>query len=50
MDQKGWRASDSWVWSKQVLMDMMIPRVRIVRSLTFRKSPKEAEGNHCSDT
>lgn len=47
MDQKGWRASDSWAWTEKVLMDMVIARVRMVKTSTFRKSPKETEGNHC---
>lgn len=47
--QKGWAASDSWAWSEKVLMDMVMPRVRMVETSTFKKSPKETEGNHCSD-
>lgn len=40
MDQKGWRASDSWAWPEMVLMDMVIARVRMVKvSKRNRRKP-----------
>ena len=50
---EGLESINSRVWGKKALMDMVIPGVRMVKSSTFRKSPKEttalmlSQRHHC---